>query len=235
MNIVIGAEQSGWIEPTISVGAVLLGAVLAWGTSYFFESKRLKQEQKGIAYSLIFKILFFADEVWKLDREILAAIARANEDGPETPLWTKMQEVIGFEENPERITAKELALVADTQDAELVIKVMEFESGHSILMKSIRKIQQLRNQLTDLKLAQLVDGRVISFGGPSADHPNYAHLFIHLNDLSAGLVEQTSRICEAGREIAGKVGPHLKKHYKFKHFVTLAMAPASGLGGDGEA
>lgn len=225
MNITFGAEQFSWIEPAVSVGAVLLGAALAWGTSYYFENKRLKQAKKGIAYSLVFKVLLLADEVWKLNREISSAMGRPEDGDAKSPLWTRLQDVIRFDENPERITAQELALVADTRDADLVMKVLEFQSGHSILMQAIGRIQELRNQLNDLDLAQSVDGRTVSFGGPVEEYPKYAHIFIHLNDLSDGLETQAARIANTGRELAGKLGPHLKRFYNFDHFVTLTMAP----------
>ena len=232
MRILFGPQSFDWIDPAINLGAVFLGAALAWGTSYFFESNRLKDERKGIAYSLIFKVLFYADEIWKFDQQIAAALDRAKRDGQEGPLWSKLPDVVGFNAEPERITAQELALVADTRHVELVMKILELESGHSILMSATRKIEELRSKLADLKLATAVKGRIVSFGGPIEDYPNYAHIFINLNDLSEGLEEQTSRIARNASYVAGTVGQHLKSHFKFKHFVILAMSPTSTVSKD---
>ena len=136
-----------------------------------------------------------------------------------------LSDTLGFNPSTEPITALELALIADTQDTGLVMNILELESGHSILLQAITRIQELRSRLTDLKLAVAVDGRTISFGGPADEFPNYAHLFIHLNDISNGLDEQAVRIAENARTVAGSVGEHLKAHYKFKKFVTLTMTP----------
>ncbi len=213
------------MNPLISLIAVFLGAMFAWVTSFYFETKRQKQRDLAVAYSLMFKVQILADEIWKLDLHLKEAIAQAERAGLNGPLWSKLPDIVGFQKEPERVTAAELALVAETRDITLVTKIRELESGHSILLQTFESIQGLRTQLPALKLGTSVEGRIVSYGGPAEDYPQYAHIFINLSDLSKELEEQVARIASNANFVAASLGNHLKEHYKFKKFLTLSVSP----------
>ena len=222
MTLSFGATEAGWIEPAINIGAVLLGSFLAWITSYYFEIVKRKQDDLARAYSLMFKVQNFANELVQLEREVQLGVKRAELDGMSGPVWTKMVNVIGFRHDSESITADELALVARTKDVDLVMKIRELESGHLIMMSVITKIESLRSQMSEMDLAESVQGRTVTFEAKSQqEHARVAPLIINLGDLSEGLVRDLPRICVEARGLANTLGSKLKKYYKFEHFITL--------------
>ena len=227
MNIDFGTAEPQWIDPMITMLAVLFGSILAWVTSYYFELKKLKNEELSIAYSLIFKVQHFANELVQLERQVKEGIERAESEGAGTPVWTKMVDVVGFKGDPESINSKELALIAKTQDLDLLMKIRELESGHHIMVSVMSKISEFRIRLADTDLAEAVSGRTVSFAASPDQYPKVAPLLISLNDLSAGLATDLPRITKSARELANRLGPTLKKYYKFKHFVVLSFVDSS--------
>ena len=219
--ISFGPPETDWLNPIINLSAVLLGAVLTWITAYTFEIKKENQRDLAIAYSLLFKVQHFTNELVQLEREVYLGIQRAEADGADGPLWTKLVDLIGFRNEPVTISAEELALVARTRDVALVMKIRELESGHLIIMSVWSKISLFRRQLAETDLAESVKGRVVTFAASPEQQAKIAPLMINLNDLSEGLKRDLPRIASEARSLAGKLGAEIKRHYKFKHFVTL--------------
>ena len=61
MKIFIGSDDFSWMEPLINMSAVLLGAALAWVTSYYFELKKQKKFELTTSYSMMFKVISITD------------------------------------------------------------------------------------------------------------------------------------------------------------------------------
>ena len=177
MSITIGQADPAWVSPLVNFLAVVLGGLLTWATTRHFEQKRQRNQDHALAYALVFKIQSLTDEIWKIDREIKNAIKRAAAENFHGPLWAILDEIIGLDESLERISAEELTLVARTKDADLVIKIREIESGHTILKMVLAKIHELRASPDLRKHAKSVKGRVVSFAGNQEEFPAIAHIF----------------------------------------------------------
>ena len=211
------------MDPIINLMAVFLGAMLALGTTYFFEKRQVHQRELGVAYSLIFKIQYLVDQIVKMDNGIGLQIRNARQSGFSGGAWQIITDFVGFKEPSESIFADELALIARTKDVELVTKVRELESGHSILLNSLSKICELRVKLSEAGVGHFVDGRTVSYAISEDELPAIAPIIINLDDLSASFESMIPRIAQQARETAGKIGGHLKSHYKFQHFISLSF------------
>ena len=223
MSITFGQADPFWVSPLVNFVAVVLGGAITWITTRHFESKTKTEADLAQAYALVFKIQFYADEIWKIDRQIKAAKERSAAEGFEGPLWSKLYDIVGLDESPERISSEELALVARTKDVELVAKVREIETGHAILKQTLSKIHQFRLHLSSSGFARSVNGRVVSFEGPPEKYAEIAPIIIGLNDLSEGLDDMCCRVSSNASDVAGKIGNHLKSNYKFENFISLTV------------
>lgn len=223
MNITIGGGGFDWVNSVITLVAVLIGGGIAWATTLHFERAKSHERDLGLAYGLLFKVLLYTDESVKLDLHIKDAVQAAKERGFEGPLWSRLPDILGFKQSPESISADELALVARSKNADLVMKILEVESGHSIVMQSFRAIQELRLKLHALNLDKTTDGRVVSYVGSGSLAAEAAPITASLDDLSDGLEGQVERIAKKAQDITAKLCEHLISYYKFKDFMRASV------------
>ncbi len=54
--------------------------------------------------------------------------------------------------------------------------------------------------------------------------PKFASLFIKLNSLSDHLLRILPRIVLNAELVTDKIGMHLKKHFKFRHFISISIS-----------
>jgi hypothetical protein len=224
MNISFGDSGFDWSDPIVNLGAVLLGSILAWSTSYFFEKTKEKQQNLAIGYSLMFKVQEQADEIWQLEKAVHDATSGAHRDGVEGPLWTKLNNIVGFNRSHNPITSEELALLARTKDQKIVIDVREVESGHRILKSILDEISSLKKEIEKLDLGTAVEGKVVTFEVTKQQYPKVAPFLIGLEELSEHLDKMLPSVSTHARKTATALGPFLKKNYRFKHFISLAFA-----------
>ena len=226
MIIKFGDTGFDWSDPLVNLGAVLLGSILAWTTSYFFERKKEKRESLAIGYSLMFKVQEQADEISQLEKAIHDSSSGAKNEGVEGPLWTKLNNIVGFNRSNDPVSSEELALVARTKNQNMVMGIRELESGHRILKSILDEIANLKGELEKLDLGKAVDGKVVTFAVTEQEYPRVAPFLIGLNELSEHLDEMLPRVSAHARKTATELGPFLKKSYGFAHFISLTFGEA---------
>lgn len=222
-NCIQFVTNNDWFDPVITVVSVLVGAGLAYFTTNRFEQKKLKQEQLATAYSIIFKVQKMLDDLLKIEMHLDETKKEASAAGVEGSPWSTMTDIIGFTNSDISVNADELALIAVTKDSDLVMKVRELESGHGSILSALRKLGELRDDLARSGLITHVDGQTFSFEASELEYAQIAPTLINLETLANSLTPMLPRLIAAGKETAHELGPHLKKHYKFEHFITLSF------------
>lgn len=225
LNFTLGETSipSDWLNALSTLLGVLLGAALTYFVTSRFEEKRLKEEQLGRAYALLFALQKMTDDLFKLHRQILVARARAAAGGFEGPLWAILDDVVGYSGASVAITPEALALVAMTKDVDLLMGVREVETAHCIYLEALSKISQLRAKLEDSGLQIAAEGNEISYAATSEEYPRIAPTIIRLQGLSDSIEERLPHAVEHARQIGERLGPQLKKHFGFKHFMSLTV------------
>lgn len=224
---VINVQSGGgfdWASAANSLLGVLIGAALTYLITRSFERGRIKDLQLGQAYSLVFAIQKMTDDLLKLDQSIKRARAEAKDAGFEGPLWTILDDVVGFSDSDISIPEEALALVAMTKDVELLLGVQEVQSAHRIYLSVLQTLAEQRRKLESFGLQTAVEGKTVSYGATPEEFAKVAPTIIRLEGLSKSLEEGLPKAVSHARDISSRLGPHLKKYYKFKHFISMSFA-----------
>ena len=133
-----------------------------------------------------------------------------------------LEDLIGYERRPAP-TAEQLALVAITRDVDLLAGVQEIATAHSIYVESLHRLFELRSGIDWGGLKTLLDGREVSYLGTPEDSARIKPTMIKLDDLSEAIENQISEAAAKALKTSSEIGPHLKRHFKFGHFITMAV------------
>lgn len=176
------------------------------------------------AYSLLFTVQKMSDDLLKLQRLISESKAEAAKHGVEGPLWQIIDQVVGYSDNEKSLSSDGLALVAQTKDADLLMGVMEVESSHRIRLATLHKLTEVRTKFEaeTAGLEVAVQGQTISYGATAEEYAKIAATLIRLGTLSTALEDGLPEAVERARSVGERLGPHLKKHFKFEHFMQLS-------------
>jgi hypothetical protein len=223
MIITLPTDDPIWLDPMVNFLAVLLGAFLAWITSYAFNRKAEKDRDLALAYSLIFKIHELCERIVRLEAHVTECLTQARNQNFDGPSWGVILEAIGFGPEPLSISADELALIARTKDDQLVMKLREVEMGHRICFDCYNRIIERKRLLSNSGLITEVAGEMVSFEATQQQVANLAPLLIELDSSASGLVDLIPRAAKEAKEVASKLGPKLKAFYKFDHFVSIGF------------
>lgn len=222
------ANSFDWLSAASALIAVILGAVLTYFVTNRFETKRAKEQQLGQAYSLLFAVQKMSDDLVKLQQTIVETREKAKAAAVEGPLWALMDDVVGYSRTSYSISPESLALVAQMKDPGLLMGVMEVESAHRIYIESLRKFGELRGKMESSGLQAAVEGQTVSYAATPEEYARIAPTIIRLETLSQSFEEGVPRAVENARVISERLGPDLKKHFKFNHFMTIAFALPAG-------
>jgi hypothetical protein len=222
--IIVGGLQSvDWLTLGSGIVGVVLGAALSYFVTYQFERRRLQNERLARSYSLVFAVQKITDDLTKMERDIRAGIATAKAAGVEGEVWTKLRFGVGYSE-PITIPAEDLTVVALTRDNDLTTQIGEVENSHRIFLDSIRTLQALMEKFESFELQTSVQGEIVSFEADAAQQALIAPTLIRLRTLSQSVCSNLPAAAAQARDVAARLGPHLKDHYKFKHFVVMTFS-----------
>ena len=98
--------------------------------------------------------------------------------------------------------------------------MMEVENGHQIVMQSFGKLMDLRDQIGYSGLAD-VSGDTLSFDLSKTETKAIAPAIIEIGTLAKQIENMLPDLCEEATCLRLKLGPELKAHYHFIHFVTF--------------
>jgi hypothetical protein len=224
-NITIVERAAGfdWLSAASPLIGVILGAALTYFVTNRFEERRLREQQLGQAYSMFFVVQKMFDDLVKLLRHIAETKAQAEAEGFKGPLWTILDDVVGYSDTGLTISPDGLALVAATKDVDLLMGVREIESAHRIYLEAIHKLAELRAKLESSGLQIAVEGKTVSYGATPEQYAKIAPTIIRLETLSKSIESGLPEAVARARQVSERLGPHLKKHYKFKHFISVAL------------
>jgi hypothetical protein len=216
-------EQFDWLNPASTLMAVLVGAALTYFSTHIFERRRINEERLARAYGIIFAVHKMTNDLIKLNDHLAQCIGEATQAGISGPTWTKISDIIGFSDSEVSIPPEDLAIVAITRDVEMVTEIREIEAAHHSYIKSMFKLSELRQKLDASGLHTAVQGQVVSFEATPDEYLKIAPTIINLETLTNSLLEGLPRAVLQAKNVASKLGPHLKSYYKFKHFIVLAF------------
>ncbi|MFL6724818.1 MAG: hypothetical protein ACJ8E3_08180 [Sphingomicrobium sp.] len=223
MPIVVEAAPAfEWLNAWIGLAGVLLGGLLTYLVTYQFERRRTKNERLGRAYSLMFAIIKLSDDLTKMEQDVQSGIAKAEAAGVHGELWAKMPINIGHSD-PVSVAAEDLTVVALTRDTDLTTQIGEVEAAHRIYTQCFRRLDELRIEFRSFGLETAVEGETVSFEADHAQLVKIAPTLIQLRTLSDAVATGLPDAAKQARDVAERLGPHLKKFYKFKHFLVLSF------------
>lgn len=229
-NHIASAPNVDWVTAATGLIGVVLGAALSYFVTYQFERRRTRAQQLAKSFSLMFAVMKIADDLTKMEGEIRAAVAKADAAGVRGEVWTKLTISVGYSE-PIAIPADDLAIVALTRDQELTTQVGEIESAHRIYTEAVRALAAQQEKFEAFGLHTAVDGQTVTFEANEAQLVRAGPTIIRLRTLAESLCTGVPRAAKQARAVAAKLGPHLKRHYKFKHFIELRFPETEAANG----
>jgi hypothetical protein len=218
--IVANTPSVDWVTAASGLLGVILGAALSYFVTYRFERRRTRDDRLAKSFSLVFAVMKIADDLTKMERDVCAALEAAKAQGGD--VWTKLRPGIGYSE-PITIPSEDLTVVALTRDQDLTLQVSEVEAAHRIYLVSMKKFQSLKDKFESFGFHVAVKGETVTFEADEAQMVRASPTIIELRTLSQSICEGLPPAASQAREIAAKLGPHLKRHYKFKHFVEMSF------------
>lgn len=224
MVLIEGGQDLGWLDAASGLLGVILGAGLTYFITYQFERRRVRQERLGRSYNLFFAVLKIADDLCKMELDLKAGLARAEAAGIKGEVWTKLTSSIGFSD-PIVIPPEDLAVVALTRDNDLTLKISEMEAAHRIYTTSMRKLDDLRDKFETFEVHSGMEGETVTFVADETQLARIGPTIIRLRTLGESIAKDLPDAAFAARCVAEKLGPHLKKYYKFKHFISMSFPP----------
>jgi len=225
--LVEAAPAFDWLNALTGLAGVLLGGLITYFVTYQFEKRRTNDERLGRSYSVMFAVLQIADDLTKMEQDITAGLAKAAATDPPAEFWTKMPTSVGFSD-PIVIPSADLTVVALSRDQGLTKEVGEVEAAHRIYVQSMLRLEQLREQFQSFGLGTDVQGNTVGFEANEAQLVQIAPTLIQLRTLGDAIAEGVPPAAKQARSVAERLGPHLKSHYRFKHFISLSFPQAGG-------
>ena len=216
-----------WINPVSTLLAVLVGAGLSYWSTTYLDRRKDKDIRLGQAYALMFQVQSMTDDLVKLARQIALARQSAPQEAAGVPLWMILDDIVGYTER-EAITPESLALVAVTKDVELLVGIQEVEAAHRIYLDCFARMAELRRNLESTGLQSSAHGNCVTYVASQEDYPRVAPILIRLEQLSQELEVRLPEATQHARVISAKIGPLLKTHFRFEHFVSLVIDDAAG-------
>ncbi len=177
--------------------------MLAWGTSYYFENKRLKYEKKSHAYGVFFKLSALIDDIAKVESVVCEAKARLNElKLEEKDLWRVTFETPGLPERREGFSASELSIITTPSHYAVVSDLMQIENSHRIVMSSYRQMIALKYQFHESVSATKIKDRTVIYEAEGDVHRKVMPILTNLEDISGHLGAQAPEFLAHAKKTA---------------------------------
>lgn len=219
--IVGSATNVDWLTAATGLLGVLLGAALSYFVTYQFERRRTRDDRLAKSYSLVFAIMKIAEDLTKMEDDVRTSLRKAKAQGVEGELWTKLTFAVGYP-SAISIPSEDLTVVALARDQDLTRQVTEVEAAHQIYLEAMRKFQHYLDKFEALGLHTGMQEETVSFEADRAQLVQAGPTLIRLRTLSHSICEGVPRAARQAREVATRLGPHLKAHHEFKHFIELS-------------
>ena len=204
--------------------AVLLGALLTYFSTWFFERRKLRDKQRADAWGLFFTVQNMTNDILQLNMLVRQSVKSAESHGLVGDNWTKISDIGGFSKNEKHIATEQLVVLALTQNPEIMMGVLEIQSSHQIYIQLVSRLTALKEDLLKLQLPSAANGPVIGFKINIDQYPKVAPYIVRLKDIGDALVSELPKVALKAKDVAQKLGPHLKQFYKIERFGTISFS-----------
>jgi hypothetical protein len=218
----IQAESFNWQEPGVTLGAVILGGLVTYFTTYCFERRKENQNRLVLAHRLIFNVRKMCEEIGQLNLHVEECIRRAK--GNTYMLeGAEISELLGLSSSEIHLSAEELALVATKNNSDMLMDILSIQTDHQIVFQAYRKIIDLKSLLPANITASLASGNTATYIITKEELAALSHILIPLQTSSSFLKERLPEIIRDAKIKAVKLSPFLKSTYKFAHLINLTF------------
>lgn len=208
----------------VDVLKVLLGAAIAFSTTWWFAQRAERARQRGFGYALVFRVGEAVQFVVQMKRMLTRNLAEVGQPGVPYK-WLAVQVPAAFDWRSRIIfPPEELTIFAQSRQTEMLDRLGELARLHNIILAAAGEYAKRREELTD-KLQALTQSRVDT--GAKMRSPVTPEVFAQLGpDIAQveSLLEQLLHRIEEGvpfaKKLARDVGPAIQIALSDKKFAT---------------
>jgi hypothetical protein len=219
--LTVGQNGFDWIEPASALAGALVGGLVSYLTTRFFEKQRLREVYRGWAYAVIFKLVRLSNDLEQTHQHFTSCLGDLANIKDNDAIWQRLLDFAGFSDVEIVFSAEELAIVANMKDQQLTMDLMELEAGHRIVTSTLREITTLRQKIADSGLAKEIRGNVVTFVATPEQQAAIGPTLINLDSFAKSLVKNVPELTKLAKTVSTDLGRRIKAHYKFKEFVEL--------------
>ncbi len=192
---------------------VLLGAAIAFGTSWHFAKRRDRDSRLALAYALFFRAGDLVEGVFEVRRVVRSKFSGVLPPGVEYK-WQLIPVPAGFVWQQEvAFEPSELALLAQSGEIELINHLTEIARGHNILHiltgEYARRRDALQKEISQ-RSQSIVTGTTVFSAMPDEDVRMLAPEMMLVDDLIAQIILKADDLADFARPIMEKLGPQLR-------------------------
>jgi hypothetical protein len=223
LGAILTVGQSGfeWIEPASALAGALVGGLVSYLTTRFFEKQRLSEVYRGWAYAVVFKLVRLSNDLEQTHQHLTNCLGELANIKDNEAIWQRLLDFVGFSDAEIVFSAEELAIVANMKDQKLTMDLMELEAGHRIVTSTLKEMTVLRQKIADSGLAKEINGNVITFVATPEQQAAIAPTMINLDSFAKSLMKNVPELTALAKTVSTSLGRSIKAHYKFKDFVEL--------------
>lgn len=221
----VATDSSVLAEWMSDIGKVLVGAAIAFGTSWWFARRAERKTNRALAFSLLFRVGDASQFIVGM-RRLLTQNLHLQSKGNYPYKWMLVQVPVSFDWREHvKFPPEELALLAVSDQTALVTRLGELARLHNILLKSASQYASLREALTTKisggERLVVVDGTEMKAAVTPETvaklAPDIAVVEHFLDQLLALLQEGAT----LSRALSDEVGPALRAAIRDKSFKTV--------------
>jgi hypothetical protein len=220
------------LDAGVSVGGVILGALLGYGASARQAKKQADEEAVARAYDLFFTVHRIVNQVLGFQRQLRLSIRPPSPEDTQDHLSARLQPIMGVTRETERIDPRALSILTRAGDFEFITCLMELVDHHAILcdllIEYARKREELYARITPVAMDGLVG--TVQFEDEAELLAILAPLRT-LDDLARQLLECAESAARRAIEINGRLSPLLKQATGAKKFPTTSRPDEAQLFG----
>jgi hypothetical protein len=204
-----------------NAGGVLLGAVIAFGTTWYFSIRAERDRKLADAYELFFEVQNATETISEVRRVLTLNLSMLGQDHRHMK-WQVVQLPTGFDWSVRcQLSPSALAVLATAGKFDLVNELKELAKLHDLLLITTSDFAARQEALTE-KLRQdgeaTVDGKTVSMLVPDTAVRRHQPEIMRVEDLLEQVLSAASRGGEFAQLVAARLGPELREALKDKRF-----------------
>jgi hypothetical protein len=211
-----------WLDAAAEMFPVILGAVIAFATTWWFALRAERERKLSLGYSLFFKASNVANAIYDIERTVREHWSM--EDSGFMPhRWMRTKIPTGFDwARRAEFEPDQLALLARAGEFELINDLLEMARGHDLLYsitgEYAKRHELLVQEFRRRSRVEGVEGNRVSSSITSEDVAFLQPDIIVVEDLMSQIEAKSGDVAAFARKVSSALGPAIQKALRDKRY-----------------